>query len=35
MKPLSGEEIKKLLPETRDMILSAQWKIPPAPSPKK
>ena len=34
-KPLSDEDIKKLPPETRDMILRAQGKIPPAPTPKK
>ena len=34
-KPLSDEDIKKLPPETRDMILRAQGKLPPAPSPKK
>ena len=34
-KPLSDEDIKKLPPETRDMILRAQGKLPPAPTPKK
>ncbi len=34
-KPLSDEDIKKLPPETRDMILRAQGKLPPAASPKK
>ncbi len=34
-KPLSDEDIKKLPPETRDMILRAQGKLPPAPTSKK
>lgn len=34
-KPLSDEDIKKLPPETRDMILRAQGKLPPSPTPKK
>lgn len=34
-RPLSLEEINKLPPETRDMILRAQGRLPASPAPKK
>ncbi len=34
-RPLSVEEINKLPPETRDMILRAQGRLPASPAPKK
>lgn len=34
-RPLTLEEINKLPPETRDMILRAQGRLAPSPAPKK
>lgn len=34
-RPLTLEEINKLPPETRDMILRAQGRLPASPAPKK
>lgn len=34
-RPLTREEIDKLPPETRDMILRAQGRLPASPAPKK
>ena len=34
-RPLSLEEINNLKPETRDMILRAQGRLPASPAPKK
>jgi hypothetical protein len=34
-RPLTLEEINQLPPETRDMILRAQGRLPASPAPKK